>query len=430
MKRLALLGLAALLIVSTISIVPAAAEEPSMEGKIVKRAGETTLYYIGVDGNRYIFPNEKTYKSWFVDFSDVDELSDEELSQYPLTGNIRYRPGVLLIKIQTDPKVYAVSKNGVLRWIKNERLAKRFYGDFWNQLIDDVSAAFFTNYSIGEDIDEDEDFNPDQEVAESETIDDNRGQGKRLGLSKRGRRASSARAKTVVCHKGRSIVIGSPAVPAHLAHGDTEGRCDGEGDGDKDEELDISNIQKEKTDTTASISWLTNLLSTSRIEYATENIDTASSSTVLSDDTLVTSHLFELINLTPSTTYFFILSSTDGDGNTATSSEKTFDTKETEEPEDVTPPIISELNVTVSTSTATATISWLTDELSSSAVEYATSSLEFATSTSSLVDLTLVLEHSLELIDLATSTTYFFKVSSEDDSGNTASTTQDTFIVE
>lgn len=428
MKKLALLSLAALLIVSTINIMPAAAEDPSMEGKIVKREGETTLYYIGIDGNRYIFPNEKTYKSWFVDFSDVEEVSDEELSEYPLVGNIRYRPGVLLIKIQTDPKVYAVSKNGVLRWVRNERLAKKLYGDFWSQLVEDISAAFFTNYSVGEDIDEDGDFDPDQEVAESETIDENRGIGKKLGRL-RGRRASSTRAKIAVCHKGHTIVIGSPAVSAHLAHGDTEGACDGE-EGEGDDELEIDNIQKEKTNTTATITWDTNLLSTSHIEYATSTLVTANPITILDDGTLVTSHLFELTNLTPSTTYFFIVSSTDGDGNTTTSSEKTFDTKAVEEPEDETPPIISALNVTVSTSTATATISWLTDELSSSEVEFATSTLEFATSTLSLVDLTLVLNHSFELVDLATSTTYFFKVTSEDDSGNTASTTEDTFILE
>lgn len=429
MKKLALLSLAVFLIVSTISIAPAAAEDPSMEGKIVKREGEATLYYIGIDGNRYIFPNEKTYKSWFVDFSDVEEASDEELSEYPLVGNIRYRPGVLLIKIQTDPKVYAVSKNGVLRWVRNERLAKKLYGDFWNLLIEDISAAFFTNYSIGEDIDEDGDFDPDQEVAGSETIDDNRGHGKRLGFSNRGRQASSARAKIAVCHKGHTIVIGSPAVPAHLAHGDTEGRC-GEEEGEGDDELEINNIQEEKTDTTAAITWDTNLLSTSHIEYATSTLATANPITMMNDTTLVTSHLFELTSLTPSTTYFFIVSSTDGDDNTATSSEKTFDTKKVEEPADETPPIISDLNVTVSTSTATATIAWLTDELSSSQVEYATSTLEFATSTLSLVDLTLVLDHSFELVNLVTSTTYFFKVTSEDDSGNTASTTEDTFILE
>jgi hypothetical protein len=33
--------------------------------------------------------------------------------------------------------------------------------------------------------------------------------------------------KVSVCHKGHTITIGAPAVPAHLAHGDTEGACEG-----------------------------------------------------------------------------------------------------------------------------------------------------------------------------------------------------------
>lgn len=425
---MALFGLATLLVISTINIMPVAAEELLIEGEIVKREGEATLYYIGVDGNRYIFPNEKTYKTWFVDFSDVEEVSDEELSKYPLVGNIRYRPGVVLIKIQTDPKVYAVSKNGVLRWIKTEGLAKKLYGEFWNQLVEDISAAFFTNYTTGEDIDEDGDFDPDQEVIDSETIDGNRGKGKIRNLNKRGRKASSTRAKIIVCHKGNTIIIGSPAVPAHLAHGDTEGKCDEGGDGGGDEKLEIDNIQKEKTDTTATISWDTNFSSTSKLEYADESLATASTTTVLTNDTLVISHLFNLINLTPSTTYFFIISSTDGDDNTATSSEKTFDTKGAEEPEDETPPVIS--NVNTVTSTSTTTITWNTDEASDSEVEYAAQSLATASSTEKVDSGSLVTDHSIQLFNLTASSTYYFIIKSEDASGNTATTTEDTFEIE
>lgn len=149
---------------------------------------------------------------------------------------------------------------------------------------------------------------------------------------------------------------------------------------------------------------------------------------MLSDGALVTSHLFDLTSLTPSTTYFFIISSTDGDGSTATSLEKTFDTKEAEEPEDETPPVISSVNTV--TTTSTATIAWNTDELSSSEVDYATSSENLVSSPLGVSDLTEVTDHSIELINLTASTTYYFIVKSEDSSGNIASTTEDTFDIE
>ena len=59
-----------------------------------------------------------------------------------------------MVKIQTDPKVYAVARGGILRWVKTESLAKLLYGDTWNTQIDDVSDALFTNYTIGEPIGE------------------------------------------------------------------------------------------------------------------------------------------------------------------------------------------------------------------------------------------------------------------------------------
>lgn len=429
MRKLILFTTLIALTLSTI-LVSSALAENDLSGKIVKLEDGDTLYYISVDGERYVFPNEKTYKTWFTDFSDVVTVTVEELADYSLVGNIRYRPGVILVKIQTDPKVYAVTGGGVLRWIRTEKLAKKFYGEFWNQLIEDIPAGFFVNYTTGKDIDEEEDLDPDQEVSDNQTIDDNqnRGKGKKLDLSKRGLKANTSRREKVeVCHippgnpdAAKTIVIGKPALVAHLAHGDTEGKCEGDGG---EQELEISNIQKEKTDTTATITWETNLASSSKIEYATESLDTANSTEMVSDDTLVTSHSLGLTNLTPSTTYYFIVSSTDADNNTATSSEKTFDTKE---PEDETAPVISNSNVTTSTSTATFT--WDTDELANSLVMW---DINNVTSTSSATSSdSLVSSHSLMADSLTPSTTYNYILKSTDEADNTASTTQDTFTTD
>ncbi len=142
-------------------------------GKIVHQDGQKSLYYVGSDNKRYVFPTEGTYKSWFADFDDVQTISAKELSDLDIGGNVVYRPGILLIKIQTNPKVYAVSKSGTLRWLKNEKVANALYGENWNMLIDDVPDPFFVNYKIGDDIDDESDFNPKEEVENVDNIDTN-----------------------------------------------------------------------------------------------------------------------------------------------------------------------------------------------------------------------------------------------------------------
>ena len=92
-------------------------------GRLIRGATYTTVYYVGNDGKRYVFPNDKTYLTWFDTFSYVRKISDEELSAKPLGGNVTYKPATRLVKIDTDPKVYAVTRGGVLRWIKTEQIA-------------------------------------------------------------------------------------------------------------------------------------------------------------------------------------------------------------------------------------------------------------------------------------------------------------------
>ena len=59
------------------------------------------------------------------------------------------RPGTWMIKIQTDPKVYAVEPYGVIRWVSSEEIANALYGPDWNQKIVDVDVTFFINYQQG-----------------------------------------------------------------------------------------------------------------------------------------------------------------------------------------------------------------------------------------------------------------------------------------
>lgn len=135
------------------------------------RASQPDVYYYGSDGKRYVFPNEKTYDSWYADFSGVKIITDAELAAMPLGGNVTYKPGVKMIKIATDSKVYAVGAGGVLHWVQTEAAALALYGADWNKKIDDVPDTFFVNYKMGTDIASAMDFNVAQESATAVSID-------------------------------------------------------------------------------------------------------------------------------------------------------------------------------------------------------------------------------------------------------------------
>lgn len=143
-------------ILAALPLVASAAPTPD---SLVKASG-VAVYYYANNGKRYVFPNQGTYASWFTDFSGVTTVTDTELAAMPLGGSVTYRPGIRMIKIQSDPKVYAVDKGGTLRWVTTEAIAADLYGQSWNTAVDDVSDAFFANYRTGTPIASTGDFDP------------------------------------------------------------------------------------------------------------------------------------------------------------------------------------------------------------------------------------------------------------------------------
>jgi hypothetical protein len=117
-------------------------------GDLIKMDGLSSVYYLGADGKRYVFPNETTYFSWYEDFSGVVTVPQSELESYPLGANVTIRPGTYLVKITTDPKVYAVEPGGSLVWVSSESAAQTLYGSDWASRVVDVPDAFFTNYTV------------------------------------------------------------------------------------------------------------------------------------------------------------------------------------------------------------------------------------------------------------------------------------------
>lgn len=134
--------------------MPVHAQVSIQSGDLIKSDANTAVYYLAADGKRYVFATDKTYFTWYANFSTVKTISAGDLAALPLGGNVTYKPGVKMLKIQSDPRVYAVSKNGILRAIGSEAVATALYGSTWNKQIDDLPDAFFTNYKVGEPIED------------------------------------------------------------------------------------------------------------------------------------------------------------------------------------------------------------------------------------------------------------------------------------
>lgn len=122
----------------------------TLEGELIKGESFNTVYYKSTDGKRYVFPNQRIYNSWYEDFSKVKTIPDEELFNISLGGNVFYKPNSRLVKITTNPKVYWVDKNGLLRHVASEYVAQSLFGDNWIEQVDDLPDEFFTGYEIGE----------------------------------------------------------------------------------------------------------------------------------------------------------------------------------------------------------------------------------------------------------------------------------------
>ena len=142
-----LIGLGA--VTMLLGAVPANAQTTLQAGDLIKTSAAPSVYYFGADGKRYVFANSKTYFTWYAGFTGVKTITIDQMGGIMIGGNVTYKPGVKMVKIDTDPKVYAVSKNGILRPIGSEAVAAALYGANWNKMIDDVPDAFFVNYHVG-----------------------------------------------------------------------------------------------------------------------------------------------------------------------------------------------------------------------------------------------------------------------------------------
>jgi plastocyanin len=177
MKRLLQRGLAVagtLAMLATPFASSAATTTAFAPGDLIKGSMDT-VYFFATNGKRFVFPNSKTYFTWYTDFSTVKQIPDNILSTIPLGGNVTYRPGRKMVKIDTDPRTYAVDRGGILRHVASEQMAETLYGIAWKNQIDDIPDGFFINYKIGTPIEVANDYQPENVLTLTTTIAQDKG---------------------------------------------------------------------------------------------------------------------------------------------------------------------------------------------------------------------------------------------------------------
>jgi hypothetical protein len=175
---------------------------------------------------------------------------------------------------------------------------------------------------------------------------------------------------------------------------------------------------------TVDVSWVTNEPATSKIYYSTTSpiVKTATTTSVMENTFLVTNRMLHISGLSPNTLYYLIVESTDGSNNTA--SLNTSVMTSALPIVDVTAPVISAISTSVGSTTLT--VGWNTNELATSKIFYSKISPLNKTATTTLFveELGLTNSHSINILNLATSTTYFFTLESKDSSNNVGTSSE------
>lgn len=154
MERFKKLFAATVMVATVLSMTVVAVPNVSAAsaGDLIKMNGLSSVYYLAGDGKRYVFPNEATFFSWYDGFGSVKTISQSELEALPLGANVTIRPGTKLVKITTNPKVYAVESSGSLVAVPDEATATTLFGANWAKRVVDVPDGFFSNYKISSEV--------------------------------------------------------------------------------------------------------------------------------------------------------------------------------------------------------------------------------------------------------------------------------------
>jgi Zinc carboxypeptidase len=127
-------------------------------GMTIRGTSSPTVYYIDDAYRRHPFIDEQTFLTWHQNFDAVHVVANDVLARFPLSVPMMPKVETVLVKIQSDPKVYEMVANPedpfrpTLRWIPFESVAVSRYGEAWADYVIDVPVTSFGHFHFGESV--------------------------------------------------------------------------------------------------------------------------------------------------------------------------------------------------------------------------------------------------------------------------------------
>lgn len=107
-----------------------------------------TVYYISTDRKRHPLYDAQTYFTWQDSFDSIAWVTDATLSTLTLGEPLLPKSGVVLVKLVSDPSVYAIEQSA-LRLISSEQIAIDTYGSDWADYVIDLTPTLFEHFTSG-----------------------------------------------------------------------------------------------------------------------------------------------------------------------------------------------------------------------------------------------------------------------------------------
>jgi hypothetical protein len=127
-------------------------------GDVLRGEHYSTVYYIDANLLRRPFQDSQTYFTHYSSWATVRTVTDATLSTLTMGKPMLPKSGVVLVKIVSDPRVYALetSLDGLhevsLRWVPSETVANTLYGSTWADYVIDIPSTIYTHFGHGSDM--------------------------------------------------------------------------------------------------------------------------------------------------------------------------------------------------------------------------------------------------------------------------------------
>lgn len=126
---------------------------PVEPGDYIRSPHFNTVYFVDEQLQRHPIPSEQIFFTWENSFSVVKTVTDATLSALSLGSPVLPKAGVVLIKMESVPDVFAVSyddtKAPTLHLISDETLANALFGSSWADYVIDLPLTFFSKFKMG-----------------------------------------------------------------------------------------------------------------------------------------------------------------------------------------------------------------------------------------------------------------------------------------